>query len=824
MNFKRLAITAMAVVSSMSLVACTTEQKISNESTRLVLATQELDGVFNPFYSTSATDSNIVGMTQISMLGSDKDGKVAYGENEAVVVLDYAEIPTTVDGKTATKYQFVLKNDVKFSNNTPLTMKDVLFNFYEYLDPLYYGSATLYSTDIVGLKEYRTQTANQAAQDSFNENFMNLADDRVLRLVDLAEIVWDNHKGTTLNYEQFKAEIAEEAKSFGEDYATAVEDLEKACSLFKEELEEDYTNNMDSYESIKYTDKSGKDVTLSNDTEAFLYAEGYIQWNKDNYEFDYSYGADSKNWSREKAIQTVYDTVVPKDIISVISNYQTATNIREYFANLEKDKYFQDTKREYKNISGIRFANRTEEVTVNGKTYAVPTYNSEGAVGNNTNEVLEITIYDVDPKAIWNFGISIAPMYYYSTKELIDKFDYEENFGVEYSSQTFQDTVIKNQSKIGLPVGAGAYKASNKSGDSSTTNAANFYEHNVVYFERNDYFLMGKPKIRYINYQVISTNQLMSALYSNQVHFIEPSCKQEIIDDLNANKSKGYNSNYVMTNGYGYIGINAAKIPDVAVRRAIMHAINIQLCLDYYPGYASPIYRPMTKASWAYPDNLTEQYYAFDATGEASEKLVKDAGYVKNKNGVYTKNGHTLKYTFTIAGDSTDHPAYLALKRASEILNAHGFDISIYPDNDALKKLNQGSLTVWAAAWSAAVDPDMYQVYHMDSTATSTTNWGYKAIKNNRKKYEYEYNKVVELSDLIDKARETLIESQRKTIYAQALDIVMDLAVELPTYQRSDLYAYNTNIIDETTMTPKADITPYNGPISRIWELGLKEN
>lgn len=823
MKIKRFLIAAMAATCGVSLVACTTEQKISNESTRLVLATQELDGVFNPFYSTSATDSNIVGMTQISMLGSDKNGKVAYGNDEAVIVLDYAEKATTVNGKDATTYQFVLKNNVRFSDNTPLTMKDVLFNFYEYLDPLYYGSATLYSTDIVGLKEYRTQTINEAAQDSFNENFMNLADDRVLRLSDIAEIVWDTHKGTTLNYDQFKAALKEEADAFGEEYETVVDDFDRACAMFKEELEEDYTNNMDSYDSIKYTDRNGKEVTLSNDTEAFLYAEGYIQWNKDDDKFDYSYGEDSKNWDRAKAIDMVYNTVVPKDIISVISGYQTATNLREYFANLEKDKYFKETERSYKSISGIRFANRTEAVTVKDKKYEVPTYASDGSV-NSSNEVLEITIYGVDPKAIWNFGISIAPMHYYSSKELIDKFDYVENFGVEYSSQTFQDEVIKNQAKIGLPVGAGAYKASTKSGDSSSVTGASFYEHNVVYFERNDYFLMGKPKIRYINYQVISTNQLMSALYANQVHFIEPSCKQEIIDDLNANKSKGYDSNYVMTNGYGYIGINAAKIPDVAVRRAIMHAINIQLCLDYYPGYASAIYRPMTKASWAYPENLTDQYYKFDATGEQSEKLVKDAGYVKNKNGVYTKNGHTLKYTFTIAGDTTDHPAYLALKRASEILNAHGFDISIYPDNDALKKLNQGSLTVWAAAWSAAVDPDMYQVYHMDSTATSTTNWGYKAIKNNRKKYEYEYGKVVELSDLIDKARETLVESQRKAIYAQALDIVMDLAVELPTYQRSDLYAYNTKIIDVNSMTPKEDITPYNGPISRIWELSLNEN
>ncbi len=227
MNFKRLLIAAMAATCGISLVACTTDQKISNESTRLVLATQELDGVFNPFYSTSATDSNIVGMTQISMLGSDKNGKVAYGNDEPVIVLDYAEKATKVNGKDATTYQFVLKNDVRFSNNSPLTMKDVLFNFYEYLDPLYYGSATLYSTDIVGLKEYRTQTINEAAQDSFNENFMNLADDRVLRLTDIAEIVWDSHK-ETLSYDDFKKYLKEEAEAFGEEYETVVEDFDRA--------------------------------------------------------------------------------------------------------------------------------------------------------------------------------------------------------------------------------------------------------------------------------------------------------------------------------------------------------------------------------------------------------------------------------------------------------------------------------------------------------------------------------------------------------------------------------------------------------------------
>ena len=109
---------------------------ISNETTRLVLSTSELDGVFNPFYSSSGPDNSIVGMTQIGMLSSDKDGKVAYGENEACVVLDYeAKTTYAADGVTPEKtvYRFVLKNNLKFSNGSALTMRDVLFNLYTYL-------------------------------------------------------------------------------------------------------------------------------------------------------------------------------------------------------------------------------------------------------------------------------------------------------------------------------------------------------------------------------------------------------------------------------------------------------------------------------------------------------------------------------------------------------------------------------------------------------------------------------------------------------------------------------------------------------------------
>ena len=59
----------------------------------LVIMTEQLDGLFNPFFYTSAPDGTIVGMTQIGMLGSkyvNGEVAVAYGDDEAVVTKDYS--------------------------------------------------------------------------------------------------------------------------------------------------------------------------------------------------------------------------------------------------------------------------------------------------------------------------------------------------------------------------------------------------------------------------------------------------------------------------------------------------------------------------------------------------------------------------------------------------------------------------------------------------------------------------------------------------------------------------------------------------------------
>ena len=79
----------------------------------LVVMTDALDGVFNPFYSTTAPDATIVAMTQIAMLTTGyEDGQVtvACGPDEAVVALDYAV--EYDDFSDTTTYTFVIKNGI----------------------------------------------------------------------------------------------------------------------------------------------------------------------------------------------------------------------------------------------------------------------------------------------------------------------------------------------------------------------------------------------------------------------------------------------------------------------------------------------------------------------------------------------------------------------------------------------------------------------------------------------------------------------------------------------------------------------------------------
>jgi len=66
-----------------------------------------------------------------------------------------------------------------------------------------------------------------------------------------------------------------------------------------------------------------------------------------------------------------------------------------------------------------------------------------------------------------------------------------------------------------------------------------------------------------------------------------------------------------------------------------------------------------------------------------------------------------------------------------------------------------------------------------------------------------------ELDELIMEARLSDEQSFRKAIYKQALDRIIDWAVEIPTYQRKNAIIFSTERINIDSLTP--DITTFWG-------------
>lgn len=820
-----------------------------------VIMTEQLDGLFNPFFYTSANDGTIVAMTQISMLSSNYvNGKieVAYGENEAVVVKDYEIVENDND---TTTYNFVIKNGIKFSDGHPLTMEDVLFNYYVYLDPVYTGSSTLYSTDILGLAEYRTQTVGSASDDSdtlITSQATSRANARINELINLFNSEVKASTTNEVGYEAMKTAIANYSVSNG--YKTAISnnpndvtnkellaDYEYALKLFKEELETDYTSAQESYIDEPY--KSYEE--FADEIFCFMYSEGYV-------DVKYAEGEDGKIdrtkietltpaypssiKSKDDAVNYVYNDKIARELNVILQYWGTAATLNTEFTAKAKEVILHenvsdDGKLAVESISGIVSLGHTDKagttINVNGTDYKIASaHNDDGTVANEGEyDVLSITIDGIDPKAIWNFAITIAPQHYYGEGSKVGVDIANNQFGVEFASFDFMTDVVQSTRNIKIPMGAGSYKATNTK-NSDTPSESDFYTNNVVYFKANENFNtvgegLENAKIEKIRYQVVSSSNAIAVLEEGNVHYITPNLTNDNYEKLGELSKKGVVTLTTDQLGYGYIGINAAKVKDINLRKAIMCAMNTSLALDYYrAGTAEQIFWPMSKVSWAYPTGTDAEDNGFDypPLGAWSQEIAANNIEKYMQAAGVSAGDSELKVKFTIAGSSLqEHPTYKVFRDAASLLNDMGWNVEVVCDTQALTKINTGSLDVWAAAWSSALDPDLYQVYHKDSTATSTLAWGYPYLKASGTAEEL--NILDDLSDLIDEARETNDQAERSELYKEAMEQILDLAIELPVYQRSVLYAYNSKVIDSSSLPSESELNPYSSPIDRIWEV-----
>ena len=131
----------------------------------MVLADTGFEGKFSPFFAASSADQHVIDLTNIALLGADRKGEMILkgieGETREYNGTDYtyygpADCEVTENADGTVTYAINMRDDLVFADGTPITIDDVIFNLYVYMDPTYDGSATLYSMPIAGLDDYRS--------------------------------------------------------------------------------------------------------------------------------------------------------------------------------------------------------------------------------------------------------------------------------------------------------------------------------------------------------------------------------------------------------------------------------------------------------------------------------------------------------------------------------------------------------------------------------------------------------------------------------------------------------------------------------------------
>ena len=749
--------------------AIATPRTGNNATSPLVVSTGTLDGKFNPFFNTSAYDTDVVGMTQLGLLYYNKDGAPEAGINVPSFAYEYTQ---EIEGDTSV-YTFVLKNGIPFSDGVIMSAKDVLFSMYVLADPLYDGSSTFYTMKIQGIGEYRLQTSK----------------DVIEKVEAILEAGIEDEDGEMVINPASGVSEADQEAFWGY--------LDEAGAAFAQEIV-DYVNA--SYPQYIGDEDAfpGYDADQVAADPNLQVAFGMAMW---------GFGELDEDGNFVDALGNTY--VIGEDEVNADvywENILGAYGYDLYCINGEQagDLTIQDY------VNDIYVAN---EGQLEGGVPDITGITSGTVVSDDgvEREYVKVVLDGVDPTAIFKLGVSVVPQHYYT-----------EGFAGETNEQGVvvgdKDFMAHLKTKNDKPVGAGPYVFEE-------------YKDNVVTYGPNESFLLGSPRIHTFRYKEISLGAELDALKTEEVHYADPSASTTIINDVTSGEGDYGKLQYTLVDndGYGYIGIQGQAIPELEVRTALARAMNCQLAVDdYYGELASVNYRTMTKILWAYPDN-PEDLFPYDETGEASKDLFLEAGYIY-EDGVmkypadHEKAGQQVTFKFTLPSEAKDHPAGSIMIDTQAVLAKIGVKVDIETDESLLAKLNtayESGIQVWAAAWgSGGVDPDMFQIWYSDPKVNQQPpRAGLFYLYENGS--DEEKAMLTELNDLIIAGRSTLDVEERKTIYKRALELSTGIAVEIPTYQRKNMFVYNKNVIDGASLFSGEDVTPFQSPLSYIWNVEL---
>ena len=140
-NIMILGICIVLVVSAVVLLS--NRRKINNVTTLVV-----------DYTDSTEMESDIVKMTQLSLLTTDKSGDIVYDGAASHISLEYDSSSDT------TKVEIKLSDKLGFSDGYKLTADDVVFSYYWLLDELANRDSKFANLPIVGLDEYTYNSSN----------------------------------------------------------------------------------------------------------------------------------------------------------------------------------------------------------------------------------------------------------------------------------------------------------------------------------------------------------------------------------------------------------------------------------------------------------------------------------------------------------------------------------------------------------------------------------------------------------------------------------------------------------------------------------------
>ena len=800
---KKLFALLLAACMLMSVTAVFAEEAASADIP-LVVATSTLSQKFSPYFADTGYDQDVVSMTQISMMTTDRVGGIIYNGIEGETIpyngTDYTYYGTgdlTVNYDEATDittYGYKMRNDLKFSDGEPVTIDDVIFTYYVYLDPAYNGSTTLSSYDILGLQAYRTQIpeanlesvtkiANDIKAAGFGYELKegdSFTQEEYDAYYNAATELWKNDTQGIVDYvmAKYAADYAEAQIGYTVDEVNADEGLKVALGMV-----------MWGFGKVEEAD--GKKVFTTSDGKAFNLTDGERPVIDDYFNATYAaYEGNIDNYlGTESAVGATTDEIFASTMTMVAKDQGV------------------DMDAGVPNIAGIK---RVDDYTV------------------------EVQVKGFSAPAVYSIlGLNITPMHYYGDPA---QYDYENNkFG-----HPFGDLSIA-QSKTDAPMGAGPYKFVK-------------YDNRVVYYEANEYYYKGAPKTKSMQFKETNSAEVASAVQTGTADGGEMTGSKtnfELLKSFNSNNEVTGDvvTTYSVANlGYGYIGINADTVnvagePGSEASKNLRKGLATILAVyrdtafdSYYGDAAAVINYPISSTSWAAPQATDEGYrvaYSVDAEGndiytaemsaedkyEAAKKAAigffKAAGYTFDEAaGKFTEapEGASLSYEVIIPGDGTgDHPSFAVLTDAREALGSFGIELKINDPADSnvlWDALDAGTQNLWCAAWGSTIDPDMYQVYHSSNIV------GKGGSDSNH--YHIQSEK---LDEMILNARQSSDQAYRKEVYKDALNEIMDWAVEIPAYQRQNIVIASSQRVNIDTVTP--DVTTYWGWLSEIEKLEM---